>query len=349
MTYAVILAGGVGSRFWPLSRAYEPKQFLNLCSKRPMIEETIHRVSGLINKENIYIATSKIHSQKIKRLVKSYGISAGHILFEPEGKNTLAPIGVLSQRINSIDPGAVIAVLPSDHFIRQRKRFSNLLKKAIEVAKEGYIVTLGVTPKRPETGYGYIKLRAKRKAMGPQKPYYEIESFIEKPSLKKAKGFLKDKRYYWNCGIFIFRADVMLGEIRRFSPQAYKIITQIKNKKSLDKLWPGLLSISVDYAIMEKTKKAALLPADCGWLDLGSWRAIEEVLKRDKCGNIYRGNCVSIADKDTLVWSNKGLVATIGLENIIVVNTEDALLVCRKDLAQEVKKIARLLKENKLK
>ena len=141
----------------------------------------------------------------------------------------------------------------------------------------------------------------------------------------------------------------MLEEIRKFMPQAYKIITQIENKKSLDKLWPGLPSISVDYAIMEKTKKAALLPADCGWLDLGSWGAIEEVLKRDKCGNIYRGNCISIADKDTLVWSEKGLVATIGLENIIVVNTEDALLVCRKDMAQEVKKITRLLKENKLK
>ncbi len=343
MNYAIILAGGTGTRFWPLSRELEPKQFLNVCSSKPMIEEAIDRISPLIKKENIYIATSRIYNQKIRKCLKRLNISSSNILFEPESKNTFAPIAVLSKNINNLDSDAVIVVLPSDHFIKYQNRFLKLLSRGIEIARSGYIVSLGIPPKRPETGYGYIKTKSKIKN------FYLIEKFIEKPDLIQAKKFIADKRYYWNGGIFIFRPQVMLEEIKKFAPRVYKITIQIKNKKDFNRLWPKLPSISIDYAIMEKTKRIALLPADCGWMDLGSWEAIGEIAKKDKNGNIFQGKSIDIGSKDTLVWSGKRLVTTLGLDNIIIVDTEDALLVCRKDRSQDVKKAVRLLKQKNFK
>ncbi len=343
MNYAIILAGGTGTRFWPLSRELEPKQFLNVCSSKPMIEEAIDRISPLIRKENIYIATSRIYNQKIRKCLKRLNISSSNILFEPESKNTFAPIAVLSKNINNLDSDAVIVVLPSDHFIKYQNRFLKLLSRGIEIARSGYIVSLGIPPKRPETGYGYIKTKSKIKN------FYLIEKFIEKPNLIQAKKFIRDKRYYWNGGIFIFRPQVMLEEIKKFAPRVYKITIQIKNKKDFNRLWHRLPSISVDYAIMEKTKRIALLPADCGWMDLGSWEAIGEIAKKDKNGNIFQGKSIDIGSKDTLVWSGKRLVTTLGLDNIIIVDTEDALLVCRKDRSQDVKKAVRLLKQKNFK
>jgi len=347
MVYAIILAGGIGSRFWPLSRSEEPKQFLDLYSGRSMLEETISRISRLINKENIYIATNKMHHQKINHCIESRGMSSRNILFEPEGRNTLAPIGVLAKQISDSDPAAIIVVLPCDHFIKEHDKFLNLLRKAIGVATKGYIVTLGVTPKRPETGYGYIRVKLKGKSE--KEKVYEVDRFIEKPDLKKAKKFLNDKRYYWNNGIFIFRADVMLGEIRKITPEVYKIIMKIKSENNLKNSWAKLPSISIDYAIMQRTKVAALIPADYGWMDLGSWLAIQEVLKKDKDGNIVKGKCISIDNKNTMVWSDNRLVAALGLEDIVIVNTRDALLVCKKDRTQDVRRIAQLLKKKNYK
>jgi len=343
LNYAIILAGGTGTRFWPLSRELEPKQFLNVCSIRPMIEETIDRINPLIKKGNIYIATSSIYNRKIKKCLKKLKIPSGNILLEPESKNTFAPIAVLSKNINHLDSDAVIVALPSDHFIKHQNRFLKLLSKGIEIARCGYIVSLGIPPQRPETGYGYIKTKAKIKI------FYLIEKFIEKPNLIKAKKFIRDRRYYWNSGIFIFRPQVMLEEIKKFAPRVYKIIMQVKNKKDFNRLWHRLPSISVDYAIMEKTRRMALLPAACGWIDLGSWEAIGEIAKKDKNGNIFQGKSIDIGSKDTLVWSDKRLITTLGLNNIIIVDTEDALLVCRKDMSQDVKKAVGLLKQKNFK
>jgi mannose-1-phosphate guanylyltransferase/mannose-6-phosphate isomerase len=350
MNYAIILAGGIGSRFWPLSRNLEPKQFLNIGSKKSMLEESILRIIRLIKKENIYIAANKAHKHKIEECINEFNLSFSNILFEPEGKNTFAPIGVLSQKIYHIDPEAVIVVLPCDHFVKNKQRFLKLLNQGLEIANLGYIVTLGISPKRPETGYGYIKIKSKPKSTclaGRQekaKLYYEVEKIIEKPPLYQAKQFIQDKRYYWNSGIFIFRADVMLEEIRKIKPAVYKTIIKIKNRKDLNNLWSRFPSLSLDYAIMEKTKNAAMLPADYGWLDLGSWQAIEEIAKKDKHKNIFRGHCVDMGSKNSIVWSQERTVATLGLDNLIVVNTEDALLVCAKDKAQDVKRIVQILK-----
>jgi mannose-1-phosphate guanylyltransferase len=350
MNYAIILAGGTGSRFWPLSRTEEPKQLLNLCSSRPMVEETVERIGRLIPKKRIYIATNKILAKKIKRCAESLSIPFKNILFEPKSQNTFSPISCLAKEIYDSDPEAVITVLPCDHFIKKGNLFLRLLRDAARVAEFASIVTLGVRPKRPETGYGYIKIKGKlksKKVRGKRIAFYEVEKFTEKPDIGKARLFLKDKRHYWNCGIFTFRASELLRQIKIIMPSVYKNIMSISGKSSIIKIWNDLPSQSIDYAVMERAKGAALLTADYGWMDLGSWEAMGEILKKDEQGNIYRGNCVSLGNKNTLVWSEKGLVASIGLQNIIVVNTEDALLVCRKDAAQQVKKIVQILKDKK--
>lgn len=339
MNYAIILAGGAGTRFWPLSTEAQPKQFLNICSCQPL-SESIRRVLPLIKKENVYIATNLRYSQKIKNCLKEFNIPFKNLFFEPQAKNTFPPIAVLSNIIYKKDPDAVIAVLPSDHYIKDNKKFIRLFLKEIDMARSGYIVTLGIPPTRPETGYGYIKVEPEVKS----KKAYKIDKFIEKPSKSLANKFIKDKRYFWNGGIFVFRADVMLEETKRLMPRAYKTIIKIQDKFSLNRFWSKLPSISVDYAIMERTNKMVLFPADYRWQDLGSWQAIEEILKKDKSGNIFKGNYIDIASKNTTVWADKRLVATLGLNNIIIVDTEDALLVCAKDKTQEVKKIVKRLK-----
>jgi len=306
------------------------------------MEEALARISPLIKKENIYIGSSSMHSEKIKACLKKPKIPLKNVLFEPEGKNTLGPIALLSKRILSADPEAVITVLPCDHFVKDKARFLKLIKKGIGIAQQGYIVTLGVPPSRPETGYGYIKIKSRHR------DFCTVDKFIEKPDLRRAKVFLKDTRYYWNAGIFIFRADIMLGEVSRYARATYKIINQIKGSKSFNKLWRKLPFISIDYAVMEHSRKIALLSADYGWTDLGSWQSLGEIIKKDNHGNIFKGNCIDMGSRNTLAWSEHKLVATLGLENVFVINTEDALLVCRSDKAQEVKELVGLLRQKKL-
>ncbi|MDD2688673.1 MAG: sugar phosphate nucleotidyltransferase [Candidatus Omnitrophica bacterium] len=344
MNYVIILAGGVGSRFWPLSSSSEPKQFLNLYSGRSMIEETIDRIGGLFKKENIYIATNKLYSQKIRKVALSNGLQKKNILFEPQGRNTFAPIGILSDKINRIDPDAIITVLPCDHIISERKVFLKLLKQAQDYARQGEIVTLGIPPDRPETGYGYIRIKSfKKEIRSKEIKGYRGDKFVEKPSLEAAKKLIKDKRYYWNAGIFIFKSSVMMYEIMHFLPQAHKIIESINSKNNLKKLWHKLPAVSIDYAIMEKTKRIIVLIADCGWKDLGSLQAMSEILKKDRNGNIFMGNCVDIGSTNTFVWSENKVVGTLGLKNMIVIETRDAVLICPKVRAQEVKKLVQLL------
>jgi mannose-1-phosphate guanylyltransferase/mannose-6-phosphate isomerase len=353
-SYAIILCGGSGTRFWPLSRLRLPKQFLNICSDDPLVADTIGRILPIVKRQNIYIATGKIHGPAIKGCLRRFGIPAQNFLLEPEGKNTLSPIAVLTDRIYSRDTEAVIAVLPSDHFIRAVGIFRKLLKRGMAIAGNGFIVTLGIVPHRPETGYGYIKAAARRQPClsGRQAPagnrYYKVAEFIEKPSLARAKSFIKSKRYYWNSGAFIFRADTVRGEIKRFAPGVFRIITAMRKRKRFDSLWRRLPFISFDCAVMEKTDKAVVCPADYGWTDVGSWEALAEVIKPDGNANIFKGQCLDLGSRSTLVWSGKRLVATVGLSNIIIVDTPDAVLVCSRDKAQDVRKVVELLKQKKL-
>ena len=346
MNYAIILAGGSGTRFWPLSRTQEPKQFLNLCSDKPLITQAVHRIKKILEAENIYIATNKIYQKNIKACLKGLGIPRGNLFFEPLSKNTLAPIGALSNLIYRCDNDALITVIASDHYLKNEPIFLKALKEGLVTANKGYIVTIGIKPDRPHTGYGYIKTKTqdtRRKAQ-----VFAVEKFIEKPDIKRAKEFLKDKRYYWNAGIFIFRADTMLKAIKKFASRDFRVINKIKDKKSMNRQWKRFRPVSIDYAIMEKAKNIALIPADFGWVDLGSLSAIEYFSKKDGYGNIFKGRCIDIGSKNTLAWSGHRLLATLGLDNIIIVDTKDALLVCAKDKAQDVKAIVRALKQRKL-
>jgi mannose-1-phosphate guanylyltransferase/mannose-6-phosphate isomerase len=342
-TYAIILSGGSGTRFWPLSRVTLPKQLLNICSDNPLAADTVLRILPIVKRENIYVATGKIHGKAVQKCLRRFKIPSSNFLLEPEGKNTLAPIAVLAERIYSRDPDAVIAVLPSDHFIRDLAAFRRLLKRGVAIARKGFIVTLGIIPDRPETGYGYIKAR-------PQKParYSPVEKFIEKPALDKAKKFCRDKRFFWNSGTFIFRADTVRREIKHYSPGVYRIVTGMRNGGRFDSLWRSLPFISFDYAVMEKTRKAVVLPAQYGWTDVGNWDALSQVMKPDRNANILKGRSLDLGSRSTIVWSEKRLVATVGLNNIIVVDTPDAVLVCSRDKAQDVKQVVQLLKEKKL-
>lgn len=345
MNYAIILAGGAGKRFWPLSREAEPKQFLNIYSAKPMIEEVIGKVGPLIKKENLYIASGIAYGRKIMECAGKLRIPRKNILLEPQGKNTFAPIAVLSEKIKRLDSDAVIAVLPSDQYIRDKSRFLRVLREGVNLARNGYIAALGVTPDKPETGYGYIKIKSRLKGQSSRFKAYVIEKFIEKPDLSRAKKFIRDKRYYWNSGIFIFTPKTLLEEAKKLMPQAYNTVAAIKNNRDISRLWHKLPSISIDYAIMEKTGRMALLPADYGWMDLGSWEAVASIARKDKDGNAFCGRHVDISSRNTIVWSDKRLVVTLGLDNIIVVDTDDALLVCRRQMSQDIKKAVAVLKQ----
>ncbi|MBI4708392.1 MAG: mannose-1-phosphate guanylyltransferase [Candidatus Omnitrophica bacterium] len=343
MIHVIVLSGGSGTRFWPLSRQRLPKQFLSVCSERPMIKDTLLRLDKLLPRENIYIAAGLIHKKLIKQCANSLLVPLKNCFFEPSAKNTFSPIVLLSQKISALDPDAVIAVLPSDHFIKDAVSFRKIINKAVSVAKNGCIVTLGITPKSPETGYGYIKIRSDNKERG----FYFIEKFTEKPVLAVAKRFVKDRRYYWNAGMFIFKAKVMLEEAKKYMPREAALIGKMHNKTRLENLWDKLPSISIDYAIMEKSAKTALIPADFGWSDIGSWQALGEILEKDAQGNIIRGRSITLDCKNSLIFADKRLVAAVGVKDIVIVDTADALLVCAKDKAQDVKQLVELLKKRK--
>jgi mannose-1-phosphate guanylyltransferase len=309
-----------------------------------MLAQTLQRIKGCIPGKNIYLAANKLHRVRILGCLRALSVPPRNIFFEPEAKNTFAPIGFLSARIYSLDEQAVIAVLPSDHFIKHKEKFLRLLKAGMEIARLDYVVTMGVRPTRPETGYGYIRASGRIN----KSRCLRAQAFIEKPNIGRTRRFLKDRRYFWNSGIFIFKAAVLLEEIEKFMPAAYKTIMKLaQGSSAIAKYWHTLPSLSIDYAIMEKTKRMVLLQADFGWVDVGSWQAVEEVIGKDRNNNIFKGNCIDFESKNSLVWGHSRLVATVGLNNIVIVDTPDALLVCAKEKTQEVKKLVQLLERRK--
>lgn len=339
MNYVIILAGGVGSRFWPLSRQTEPKQFLPISSKRPLLADALQRLGSVVDKSRIYIATSRRHAALVKHCTKPFGLSPSNFLFEPSVKNTLAPIAVLSEKISRQDPHAVIAVLPCDHFVKNVSMFRATLKRGFSLARAGGIVTFGFPPVRPETGYGYIKARGSARAGA-----FSVERFVEKPSRETAQKFMKDKRYFWNAGVFIFSAVFMNAQVKRFVPAAGALVRRMVDTGTLLPYWQKLSSISVDYAVMEKTSGIAVMPARYGWLDVGSWQAVYDVMPKDKSGNILRGPCINVDSSDSLVWSGGRLIAAVGVRDLIIVDTPDALLVCARGRDQDVKKVVEQLR-----
>lgn len=345
---ALIMAGGRGERFWPKSRKRLPKQFLSLTGDgKTMIQLTVERISPMVPMKNIYIATNQDYKKLVLEQLPE--IPEENILCEPAARNTAPCIGLGAVHIEKRFGDALMLVLPSDHLIKQNERFLDILKYACETAeKDTNLVTIGITPSYPETGYGYIKFM-KENADGAAFP---VEQFVEKPDLETAKTYLEAGSYLWNSGMFVWKVSSILKNIREFMPDTYSGLMNIRaaigtgeEQAVLEQEFPGFESQSIDYGIMEKAEHIYIIPGSFGWDDVGSWLAVERIQKADENGNVIQGNVVAVDSKDCTIQGDNKLLALIGLEHLIVVDTKDATLICSKAQAGNIKKAIELLKK----
>lgn len=343
--FGIILAGGSGSRLWPLSRELYPKQLLNINSDRSLLQSTFERLQHFISPENIVSITNTKHTPNVKLQLESIAQNVS-ILSEPLAKNTAPAIALATKFItqkSKDEKDPVIIVVPSDHLIKNVKNFVKTVESGEKLAEQGYIVTFGIEPDYPETGYGYINVLKQPILDG-----FKVKEFVEKPDEKTAKKYLEAKTYFWNSGIFMFKASVMIEEIKKFAPEIYSVMEEadFSNSENIEyNLFNKMPNISVDYAIMEKSDKIALVKLKSDWNDLGSWQAIYDVSTKDKNNNVMIGHVLDEGSKNSMVYSSSKLVSTIGLENTVIVETEDAILACNKDRTQDVKKIFETLKK----
>jgi len=347
MNYAVILAGGVGSRFWPFSRELEPKQFMSLIGQSSLLQSTIQRLEGVVDPSRIFIITNNIYFYEVKAQVAKFRVPDKNIILEPQGKNTAPAIGLCARLISQIDKEASLVVLPSDHYIKHDQNFRRVLKKALTCSGKGFLVTIGIKPRGASTGYGYIKTGT---GISKGKEILAVEKFLEKPALPAAKKYVKDKNYFWNSGMFIWKASVFLDEVKKYLPDLYRQLQKISSADDISRVWKKIKPISVDYGIMEHSRKIALVPADFYWTDLGSWEALSEIFPKDKRGNISSGDVLNLESSGTCVFSRGSrLVSTIGIKDTVIADTPDALLVCNRNNTQDVKKMVELIKSLKRK
>ena len=344
--YAVVLAGGRGERFWPKSRTNMPKQLLTLTGQSSMLGETLKRVGPLAPVERQWVVTG----EDLVKSIEKIGIIGPRLIGEPAGKNTAPAIAVAAAEIAREDPEGVMMVLPSDHFINDVPRFQQALEQGAVLARRGYLVTIGIAPDRPETGYGYIE----RGEMLPDCsiPCFVVKSFREKPDHITANKFVKSGYFYWNGGIFVWKAGTILEQIEKHLPDLHQKLLAWQKAGGLGagpekfaEFYRGVEKISIDYGVMEKAEKVAVIKGDFGWDDLGSWEAVERFHPRDKEQNVLVGNCLAIDSQNNLVYSDDGVVAAMGLKDIIVVQSQGAVLVCHRSKVQEVRKVIEELKK----
>ncbi len=342
---AIILAGGSGSRLWPLSREMYPKQLLNIDNEKSLLQSTFTRLNHLINGKDILSVTNIKHYSDVKLQLNKIDPS-NVALAEPLGKNTAPAIACSLEYLrqkNSCDD--IVIIVPSDHLIRNTEAFIETVMEGEKLANDGYIVTFGIKPSYPETGYGYIKT-AQEISVG-----YKVEKFVEKPDIETAKKYLADGNYFWNGGIFMAKISVLLNEFAILAPDIYQNLRHLdfSDTNKIDySIYENMPSISIDYAIMEKSSKIALVKLKSDWNDLGSWQALYDVKEKDENGNVLTGKVVIDNVKNSFIYSQKELVAVSGLEDVIIVETEDAIMACKKDSSQDVKKLYDKLKESDL-
>ena len=352
--YAVIMAGGGGTRLWPLSRQSRPKQLLSLFDERSLFQIAVSRLEGVFPYERILVVTVESQAALLKAQVPE--IPAENYLIEPLPRGTASVVGLAAIALQQRDPQAVMAILTSDHYIGNEYRFRRLLEAAFTVAQEGYLVTLGVEPTFPATGYGYIQ-RGSLLGRYNKLDVYEVLRFIEKPGEEAAREMLLSGDHAWNSGMFVWRVDAILDEIKRQMPQLAQTLAEIgqawntaQQAEALQKLWPALKNETIDYGIMEGANKVAVIPAaGLGWSDVGSWDSLFDVFQGNKQGNIVMGGeHIALDTQRSLIYVNQPhrLIVTIGVEDLIVVDTGDVLLVCRKDQAQKVRQVVDQLKES---
>ncbi len=348
--YPLVMAGGSGTRFWPLSRKAMPKQFLPLASSRPLLLETVLRTRGLAKPKNTLVVCGPSHVKEVRKALPE--LPAANVVVEPVARNTAPAIALGALHVAHRDPKGVVAALASDHFVADVPAFRKALVDAAALAAEGHIVTLGIQPVRPETGYGYIELGAGL----PGGKGFKAEAFREKPDGSTALAYLASGRHLWNAGIFIFRADVMLRALKEHLPEMAPGLKAIAGAigtrnyaQALARVFPKFPSISIDYAVAEKADIIAVLPGDFGWSDVGSFAALPEVRKADARGNVVSGKGAVLIDSEgCVVLAKDRPLAVIGMRAVVVVDAGDAVLVVPKDRAQEVRKAVDLLKAKRL-
>lgn len=344
---ALIMAGGRGERFWPKSRKSSPKQFLSLTDdSRTMIQLTVDRILPLVDMADIYIATNRDYKELVRQQLPE--LPEENILCEPVGRNTAPCIGLGAVHIARKYGDAVMMVLPSDHLIKYNSIFRGALEDACAVAEQGNnLVTLGITPDSPETGYGYIKFLPE-KTVGRA---FKVERFVEKPDLETAKAYLATEQYLWNSGMFIWKVSTILENLREYLPETHEGLLRIQaamgtaeERRILEREFQDFKSISIDYGVMEKAKNIYILSGSFGWDDVGSWLAVQRLKTSNEFGNVLTGNIVTVETRNTIIQGGKKLIAAVGLEDMIVVDTEDALLICEDSHAGDIRKVLESLR-----
>lgn len=343
--YPVVMAGGKGTRFWPLSREKFPKQYLKLAGERSLLQDTLMRLGVIAKRGSVHIVTTEAQKDIVDWQAREV-MGEFSTVVEPEGKNTAPAIALMAFKLYKKDKDALLLVLPSDHFIRDVPPFEDAVARAARLAAKGRIVTFGITPTRPETGFGYIKAG---RSLGDGS--YNVSRFVEKPDIKTAKSYLKQGGFYWNSGMFLFRAKDMIEELKRYMPATFKAFDGIRKnfngkteEKALKAAYASVDEESIDYGIMEKTKRVAVIKTDFHWSDIGSWNALEEVVDADRHGNVMEGNVINLDCMDSIFYTDNKLLGAVGLKGMVVVNTTDATLIIPRDRVQEVKDLVTELK-----
>ena len=347
--YGVVMAGGGGTRFWPLSRHKRPKQLLNLSGKNLMINETVDRIGRFIPFNNIFIVTNKDQTESMVSALKGR-ISSENIISEPVSRNTAACIGYAAIKIIELFGDGIMCVTPADHCVSNLEMFEKVMIDAVnEVQKRDALVTIGIEPTFPATGFGYINFDKTDETVSKK-----VSTFVEKPDLDTAAHYVESGEYLWNSGMFIWKASVILNEIKKHLPELYSGLVKLSNIIKLDSddyivienIYKDLQDISIDYGILEKSNIVRVIPASFDWHDVGSWDMMNVLHKEDNNGNICIGDVIDIDTINTTVYSNGRLVAVVGVRNSIIVETSDAILVCDRSHAQDVKKVVEILKQN---
>jgi mannose-1-phosphate guanylyltransferase len=345
--YGLILAGGRGTRFWPRSRKRSAKQVLDVAGGGSLIQATVARLAPVIAPQRMWILTNEYLRRTIIRQLPE--VPPEQILAEPEQRNTAPAIGLAAQILRSLDPDAVMGVFPSDHVVGKPARYRGVLKAALKGAAGGNLMVVGIQPRWPETGYGYIEFPRGTKPGAAALP---VQHFHEKPELANAKGYLAAGNFYWNSGMFFWRADVLLDELRSHLPRTASVLASLPRfgsrrfRGALKQAFPLCENISIDYAVLEKAARVSGIAApDFGWNDVGSWNAVYELLARDACGNVADASSICLDSHDNFVDARGKVVALVGVRDLIVVDTPDALLVAARDHAQQVGEVVKALEK----
>ncbi|WP_110515710.1 mannose-1-phosphate guanylyltransferase [Herpetosiphon llansteffanensis] len=340
----LVLAGGTGSRLWPRSRRTKPKQFLPLLSNRTMLQETVDRVRPLMEEGRVFVVTGSDYEELIREQLSE--VPRNNVILEPSGRGTASAIGLAAIHMRRSAPDAVMAVLSADHLILRNEAFRQALQAAEVAAREGYLVTLGVKPSFANTGYGYIQCGELITEAHDHK-IHRVQRFAEKPDQDTAERYLAQGNYFWNAGIFVWQTKTFLDAIGRHMPELRNQLNQVQASfgksryhDTLAQVWDNVENITVDYGIMERAPNVAVVPVDIGWSDVGDWHTLTTLMSDDDSANVVIGPHVEVDTKSTLIYSDSGrMIATIGLDGFLVVDTGDALLIAPRDRAQDVKKI----------